>query len=241
MQDVLPPMPDRSNTAPFPSPTPPPHARHRRIGRRGAASPTAIGGILLGALLGIIVFGAIRSVAIPAPEEIHYHANWALWIDGERVDFSADRYMEDVAACAADPANLTAQARVHMHENNPDVVHVHHAGATWGHLLQNLGWGVGPDWLVTDRGEMHRAEDGKRLTWILNGMVVPAQHDRVIRPGDRLLISFGEEDTDELLGKQFQTVAANAHEYDGEYESAGCAGEPEGLTLGDRLRQAFWF
>ena len=53
-----------------------------------------------------------------------------------------NRYMEDVASCYGG-AGSNPRERVHFHENNPDVVHVHAAGATWGHLFQNLGWSLG--------------------------------------------------------------------------------------------------
>jgi hypothetical protein len=203
--------------------------------------PRSRSGLLVaGALLGVLAFGLVRLAALPFHDAIHYHANWAVWIEGERVDFSHDRYMEDVAACVADPMLTTAEARVHMHENDPDVVHVHHGGATWGHLLQNLGWGVGPDWIVTDGKAMYRAGDGGRLTFILNGLNVPPAHDRVIRPGDRLLISFGTEDAEKLARERFPTVASTALEYDGSFDPGGCAGIEE-ETFGERLRRAFWY
>jgi hypothetical protein len=199
-----------------------------------------VGTLLSGVVLGVVGFGLVRLAALPPPDTVHYHANWAVWINGQRVDFTGDRYMEDVAACAADLSNITAHQRVHMHEHNADVVHVHAPGATWGHLLQNLGWGIGPNWIYTDTGEMYRDGEGGRLTFVLNGIVVPPAYDRVIQDGDRMLISFGSETPEELLNERFPTVASNALEYDENYDPAGCQGTPE-ETFGDRLRRAFWF
>jgi hypothetical protein len=196
--------------------------------------------LLAGAAVGAAGFGLVRFAALPALDEIHYHANWAVWIDGKRVDLTHDRYMEDVAACAADPATITAEARVHMHENNHDVVHIHHGGATWGHLLQNLGWGIGQGWILTDGGELYREGNGARLRFILNGMEVPPAHDRVIRRGDRLLISFGEEPADWLVRERFPTVASDAPDFDAGYDPAGCGGHRH-ETFGERVRRAFWF
>ena len=192
-----------------------------------------------GLLLGVLALGLLRFVLLPAPDVVHYHANWALWVQGERVDFSADRYMEDVAACTMDPSQVTGPGRVHMHENNPDVVHVHHGGATWAHLLQNLGWGIGSDWLVTDRRELIEAVGGARLTFVLNGFEVPPAQDRVIRPGDRLLISFGTESSEALVRERFETVATSAPSFDGTFDPAGCAGH-EHESFGARARRAFW-
>lgn len=53
-----------------------------------------------------------------------YHANWAVFVNGERLDLSSDRYMEEVAACGAGHQVLPTQ-RVHMHGNDDDVVDVH--------------------------------------------------------------------------------------------------------------------
>ena len=195
---------------------------------------------MLGLVIGVIGYGLIRFAALPPLDVVHYHANWALWIDGARVDLTGDHYMEDVAACASDPANITAHGRVHMHENNADVVHVHHGGATWGHLLQNLGWGMGLDWIYSDTGVLYREEGGKRFTFILNGLAVPPVYDRVIQRGDRLLISLGSESLDELLQDRFPSVAADAPEFDAGFDPAGCMGATE-ETLGARLRRAIWF
>lgn len=197
--------------------------------------------LLVGIAFGILLFGLVRLALLPEIEVVHYHANWALWINGERVDFSGDQYMEDVAACSvAGHLEIAPKNRVHMHENNPDVVHVHHGGATWGHLLQNLGWGIGPDWIVTDSGEMYREADGARLSFILNGFEVPPANNRVIARGDRLLISFGTEDSGELLNERFPTLASDAPVFDATYDPAGCAGHAE-ETFSERLRRAFWF
>jgi hypothetical protein len=196
--------------------------------------------LVLGLVLGTVGYAAIRFVALPPLEMVHYHANWALWIDGARVDLTGDQYMEDVAACASDPANIQAHGRVHMHEGNHDIAHVHHGGATWGHLLQNLGWGMGLDWLYSDAGVLYRDGDGGRLTYVLNGLVVPPVYDRVIQRGDRLLISFGSESPEDLLQNRFPDVKADAPEFDAGFDPAGCMGAME-ETFGARFRRAVWF
>ena len=197
-------------------------------------------GLLGGAAVGILGFGLLRLALLPPVEAVHYHANWAVWIEGERVDFSADRYMEDVAACSAAADGITGPQRVHLHNNDQDVVHVHHGGATWGHLLQNLGWGIGSDWVYTDGGALYRADGPRRLTFVLDGLLVPPAANRVIRPGDRMLISYGAEDADEIMGVQFSSVLDNAPEFDGSFDPAGCQGN-DVETVGARVRRAFWF
>jgi hypothetical protein len=72
---------------------------------------------------------------------------------------------------------------VHLHNQNPNVVHVHHEGATWGHLLANLGFGLGDRYLVTDSGELFRDADGKTLQFVLNGRPELSVHNQLIRSG----------------------------------------------------------
>lgn len=195
-------------------------------------------GFLLGVAVGILAFGLIRFAASPWPDPVHYHANWALFIDGERVDLSADRYMEDVDACVGGERLLPSQ-RVHMHEGIDHVVHVHDDGVTWGHFLTNLGFTLGHGTLVTDTGRRLAVEEGRNLTFVLNGFAVPNISNRLVESGDRLAISYGAETPEEVRGKQFPQVPDDAEEYNERQDPAGCAGRDEAGFF-ERLRRAFW-
>ena len=198
---------------------------------------TFVAGLAAGAAL----LGAVRFAAMPpADDVVHYHANWAVMLNGERLDLSSDRYMEDVAGCRADPSHVMPADRVHMHENDHDAVHVHAAGATWGHLLANLGFGIGDDYLVTDDGVRHDASPTAELKFILNGTQVTSIRNRLIQSRDRLLISYGSEPVDEVIGTQFPRVASTAERLNSLPDPASCSGPME-ETTGDRLRRAFWF
>ncbi len=193
----------------------------------------------LGALLGAVALGAARFAAMPPDAVVHYHANWAIVVDGQRLDLSADRYMEDVARCRMH-ASMDPRDRVHLHSNDADGVHVHAPAATWGHLLTNLGFGLGRDYLVTDRGVRHEAAPPRSLKFVLNGRPVEEVHNRVIASEDRLLISYGAEAVDEVVRSQFPQVATTAAALNTQPDPASCSGAAE-RTIGDRLRHAFWF
>lgn len=62
-----------------------------------------------------------------------------MYIGGEKIDFSADKYMEDIAGCSI-TGNLSAKDRAHLHENNGETIHIHHDGVTWGHFFANIGF-----------------------------------------------------------------------------------------------------
>ena len=193
--------------------------------------------LLVGALLGVIALAAFRFAFVPPEEPTHYHANFALFANGERIDLSGDEYMEDVGTCAAGETVLP-RARVHLHNNDPDVAHVHHQGATWGHLLMNLGFGLGDEYLVTEDGQLYVEGEDRMMKFILNGRPQFSVRNELIQSGDRLLISYGPEREAEVLRTQFPQVAANAGEFNQRQDPAGCSGDHE-VTLWDRVRHAF--
>ena len=193
----------------------------------------------LGVVAGVLALGLVRlAIARPAPVT-HYHANWRVVVDGQPLDFSADRYMEDVARCKADPTHMDPEDRVHLHNRDGDAVHVHAGGATWGHLLANLGFGLGRDYLVTDAGARLTSAPPRTLKFVLNGTPVDEVHNRLIGSTDRLLVSFGAEPLDSVVRSQFPQVASTAARLNTLPDPTSCSG-PAAPTLTDRLRQAFW-
>ena len=194
--------------------------------------------LLAGIVLGVVAFGVVRLLAVPWPEPTHYHANWQVIIDGERLDLSAARYMEDVTACTAGD-QITPAQRVHMHNGEDGIVHVHDEGVAWGHFLENLGFDAGRDYLILDDGRQFSEQDGRSVTYVVNGFVADDIRGRLIRSGDRLLISYGVLSAADVLAQQYPRVPDNAEEYNTRQDPAGCAGAAE-LSFGDRLRRAFW-
>jgi hypothetical protein len=197
--------------------------------------------LAVGVLLGGVLLGAARFAFVPLPEGVHHHANFAVFVDGARLDLSGDRYMEDVAACAADPDAVRPQDRAHLHNNDPDVVHVHHGGATWGHLFTNLGFSLGDGHLILGDGRrLFDGEEGRSLVFVVNGRQVLEFANRPIRSGDRALVSVGWETPEQVLTDQYSRVASNATEFNELSDPAGCAGAQHEWSFTDRLRHAFW-
>lgn len=211
--------------------------RRRRMNHRSGVVALLL---LVGAVVGVLIFGLVRLAFLQPDVPTHYHANWAIFADGERVDLAAERYMEDVVRCKADPMRVDPEDRVHLHNMNPDVVHVHDGGATWGHLLANLGFGVGDDYLFTDTGERYVATADRHLRFILNGREVASIRNLAIGDEDRLLISYGSDPANVVTRTQFPQVASTAGEHNEKPDPTGCSGKGE-QGLGDELQRAFWF
>ena len=194
--------------------------------------------LLSGAVVGVAAWGAIRFVLSPWPEPPHYHANWTVIVNGVELDFSDGRYMESVSACTAADVMQPVE-RVHMHNNDDSVVHVHDAGVAWSHFFANIGVAVGPDYLIVDERQRYFAGDSATLTLVMNGLVIGDIGQRLIRSGDRLLISYGPETADEVVRQQFPRVAADAESYNERDDPAGCAGS-RNLPIREQLRRAVW-
>lgn len=194
---------------------------------------------LLAFLGGMVALGAIRFALAPLNHTTHHHANWAVFIDGERLDLSGDRFMEEIGACSASYQGILPEERVHLHENNMDVVHVHHDGATWGALMANLDMALGDDFLFTADGERHMAGEGRSLVFVLNGIRVPSVHNRAIASGDRLLVSV-TDDAPRAVEEEYPRVPSDAEEYNLVMDPSSCTGGHGEIDLLTRLRLAYW-
>ena len=192
-------------------------------------------GIVLGALIVLVV-----RFATYMPPMTHYHANFAVYINGQREEFKDSKYYEEVAACMIHGTIQPAQ-RAHMHDNINSVVHVHDDGVTWDQFFENLGWYVGPDFIETDNGTMYKEDETSKLNIMLNGQNVTGfTHisNVVIGDEDRLLVSFGNIDN-KTLEDEYKSVPNTAKKYDESNDPANCAGQMSKVTLSDRLHHLF--
>lgn len=171
----------------------------------------------------------------------HFHANFALYINGERVDFSGDEYMEDIAGCSI-TGEMQARDRVHLHENNPDTIHIHHDGVSWGHFFSNLWYSFGESFLSNNEEEIYVSNDVRKLYFILNDEQVNNPWNKLIDSKDRLLIVYGDEEPIELQ-ELYESVANNAGEYNEKYDPGSCGWSSENwgfALLRDRLHALMW-
>ncbi len=189
--------------------------------------------IALGFLLGFLLLFALHFIRAES-HGVHYHANFALYINGERSEFDNFSYYEEIQACL--PANgVRPESRVHMHDFVNHVVHVHDDGATWGHFFANLGYTLGNNTIITRDGVFVDGEDGS-LTFLLNGQPTLSVANQSIKDSDVLLINYGNETTDELQ-QRYENIPTDAPTYNEKHDPSACAGEQE-LTISERIRRA---
>lgn len=186
---------------------------------------------------GIVAFIAFRYATFKS-DQVHYHANFALYINDQRDPFKSFTFYEEVSACSSNDVD-NPKTRVHMHDQNSGLVHVHAHGVTWGQFFDNLGYTLGDNLVKTDNGVYIDGQNGNTLTFILNGQKVSDVADRVIKSEDRLLINYGNDDA-KTIQKHYDSVPTDAHKANTEHDPAACSGGVE-LTSWQRLKQAAGF
>lgn len=187
-------------------------------------------------VLGAIVILVIR-FATYSPETVHYHANFAVFVNGQKEQFEGLQYYEETksTACTLEKVE-TPSERAHMHGNVSSVVHVEDHLVTWGNLFQNLGWGIGDDYLKTV-DKIYTPDTDNKLTFMMNGKQVDTVANLIIGDQDKVLISYGST-SDDQIQKQYDSIQNNARKYDAEQDPAGCSGHKTDNTL-ERLKHLF--
>lgn len=199
--------------------------------------------LLVGFIAGVLWLVAIRYITSES-DETHYHANFAVYINGERLPFDNPTFYEEVQSCGGDEL-FNPKIRVHLHDRISHVVHVHDAGSTWGHLFLNLGYTLGNDLLATDT-EVFTEEEGE-LTFILNGNKTSSISNQTIRSEDALVIWY-ETDNSESEEVQaeagpsdpqqaYEALQKDAAEYNTRQDPSACTGGKQ-ITPAERLKQA---
>lgn len=190
--------------------------------------------VLLGFVIGIVSLIALRA-ALYSPKHTHYHANFGLYINGARDDFKSFTFYEEVQSCDSNEVS-NPKIRVHMHDNNNHVIHIHDDGDTWGAFFANIGYNLSNTIIQTDTGNYIDGVNGNHLTFILNGEPVTSIANKTIRSEDRLLISYGNGSQAEL-NKQYDSIPADAHEFNIKNDPSSCSGG-HSVTLFSRLKNA---
>ena len=173
-----------------------------------------------GIVVGLLAIAGWRLVSYHSLA-VHYHANFAVYVTGQREPFTADSYYEGTTHCYADEASEPAE-RAHMHNHVSDLVHVHAAAITWGQFFANLGWAIGPTYLQT-RDKLLVADSAHHLTYLLNGQAVANPSELVIKSLDKLLVSYGTARGAQLQ-TQFQSISDSAQQANTSPDPATCGG-----------------
>lgn len=184
-------------------------------------------------IAGVLALFAVRFI-VYKPSEVHYHANFAVFVDGERLPFDRFSFYEEIEACGGSSVT-SPKIRVHMHEQINHVAHVHDNGVTWGHFFANLGFTDGDTVFRTD-AETYVESAAAEIHFVLNGEEVDTTANRTIGDEDVLLVSIGQPSEDELQ-QQYSQIERDAHVYNENDDPSACSGNAERTTM-ERLKHA---
>lgn len=171
-------------------------------------------------IIGILALASWRFATYHS-DSVHYHANFAVYVNGQREVFAADNYYQGTTNCYADEANEPTE-RAHLHDNVNDLVHVEDSAVTWGQFFQNLGWGIGPGYLQT-RERLLVASAGRPLMYMLNGKPVKDPSSLVIKSLDKLLVSYGTANQAKLQ-TQYNSISDSARQANTTPDPESCSG-----------------
>ncbi len=184
-------------------------------------------------LAGAFWIVALRFVTISS-DAVHYHANFAVFVNGERLKLDSPLFYEEVQACGGEEV-FNPKIRVHMHNQINSVIHVHDAGATWGHFFANIGLTNG-DSVFRINQSVYLDTEKTPITYVLNGEKVDTTANRTIKSEDVLLISIGTKD-EKQLADQFAQIPKDAGEYNNKYDPSGCSGGKD-FSFSERLKKS---
>ena len=190
--------------------------------------------LVVGLIIGIIATTAIR-FSLAKDNAVHYHANFALYINGKQDQFKSFTFYEEIAACDAH-SDTNPKVRTHMHDNNNHLIHVHDGAVTWGNFFENLGYTLGDDLIKTDDGVYITGDDGNKLSFTLNGESVDVVANKVINSEDVLLVNYGKDDKSTLQDR-YNAIPRDAKQANVTKDPSACAGAHE-FTFWNRLKQA---
>lgn len=119
-------------------------------------------------------------------EKVHEHADFAVYLDGEQLDFTPAKYQSS----KDNPLDPDA----HLHDGNGDVTHKHRKGITLGYFFNTLGMKFDNQCFVTDDGREYCNTADKKLKMYVNGKENIVFGNYEFSDLDRILISYGSED-----------------------------------------------
>ena len=192
-----------------------------------------------GLVLGAAIILGIRFYTYQ-PVTVHYHANFALYINGQREQFRGIQYYTDAEMCTLNNT-MTPVGRAHMHDNVNNVVHVEDHAVTWGQFFANLDWYMGPDFIEPPDGTMYKETGNSKLNILIDGQNytdLGGVANTVIKDQDKLLVSYGDE-SDVTLEQEYNAIPSTAHHYDVTKDPASCSGSVSNVSIHDRLVHMF--
>lgn len=134
--------------------------------------------IVLTSIVLVAAYGAARLWRVPAenPDPNHAHADFAVWVNGQKLDFSDDEYMSapsvvdqnemsflipSAFAHSEDEGKaLPGREHLHLHDGNGHVIHRHKPALTLEDFFASIGLKMTADCLTLDAHQFSSLDIG---------------------------------------------------------------------------------
>lgn len=144
------------------------------------------------------LFGSREPAVNPDPN--HTHADFAIYLEGERLDFSDEKYM------SSDEDHK--HPYFHLHDGIGHVIHRHKPGLSIGEFSRSLGFTMTPHCMTLDSKVMVCPGDGKKWQMFVNAEERPFDPDFVFNDTDKILLTYGA--SAEMVKEQLQEMTDDA-------------------------------
>lgn len=186
-------------------------------------------------VLGFLALAIFRFITFNSGS-VHYHANFAVVIDGESEQFESFAFYEELLSCLAE-GEPSAKERVHMHQPDNHVAHVHDSAVSWGHFFQNLGMSLSSTHLTLN-DSIYSEASGDIVSYMLNGQPIANPTNIEVSDLDRLLVVVGSETENDILSLYEAVVPRDAAELNQSSDPSTCSGS-KADSFSDRLKGVF--
>jgi len=115
----------------------------------------------------------------------HEHASMLVRIFGDKFDFSA-------------PAYQIKNSWIHFEGQDGTTVHRHSSGVTLGYLFETLGIIIDENCYIFPDGREFCTSDEYSIKYFINHQPEESINDYVLKEGDRILISYGDENQEKI-------------------------------------------
>lgn len=139
-------------------------------------------------------------------KKYHVHADFAVMVNGNKIDFSDPKYMTSTDVCSLD-----YQTRhTHLHNENGSVLHIHKRGQTVGDFFNTVGFVLTDTSIQTDTGIFYENNDNGSWRFFVNGKEKLSIKNYIINDLDQILISYGDNSKQARLSEELANVGTEA-------------------------------
>ena len=161
----------------------------------------ALAGIGIAAIALLTFFVMYQPVVPSRPNDLHFHADFKVFLNGVPIDFSQSRFQSD--------ENQSLSPSIHLHGGNGNVIHKHQSRVTLGDFFESIGMKLSSTCILLIDKTTYCNSGENTLKMFVNGK--PSnEFDRYdFQDLDRILISYGNDSSD-VIANQLSQVTDNA-------------------------------